>query len=163
MSNLTSFLSRSYSTFFELNRDAGVEITPAFCALMNRCSRCSKNHYFRYCCTMNTRSMAKTPSVSPDDLDLAALLREVSEADKHVPRTENALKALNNKGVSNEHWKQANKTKQSFIEGLEKVGEFEHHFQLFYFYFFTVHFISPLWSPVHLQLMPTASRNGRSF
>ena len=112
---------------------------------------------------MNTWSMAKTPSVLVDDLDLATLLCEVSKADKHVPRTENTLKALNNKGVSIEHWKQANETKQSFIEGLKKVGEFEHHFQLFYFYFFTVDFISPLWSPVHLQSMPTASRNGRSF
>ena len=65
MSNLTSFLSRSYSTFFELNHDAGVTITPAFCALMNQCLWCSKNHYFRNCCTMDTWCMAKTPSVSP--------------------------------------------------------------------------------------------------
>ena len=82
---------------------------------------------------MNTRSQT-SPNISVEDLDLEALLKEISVKDRHVARSENARKALNNRGVSKEHWKRSNETEQSFLEGLENVGEF-HLFVQFIFSF----------------------------
>ena len=65
---------------------------------------------------------ATATPVSVEDLDIAAFLREVSEKDKQVARSKGAEKALDNKGVSKKHWKRANKTEQSFLDGLTKVG-----------------------------------------
>ena len=82
---------------------------------------------------MNTRSQT-TPDISVKDLDLDELLRDISVKDCHVARSENAQKALNNRGMSKEHWKRSNETKQSFLDGLENLGEF-YHFVYFIFSF----------------------------
>ena len=53
--------------------------------------------------------------------DLDAILREVNDIDKNVIRTEEAERALDNKGMSRSHWNHTSKQEQSFLDGLSVV------------------------------------------
>ena len=87
---------------------------------------------------------ATATPVSVEELDIAAFLREVSEKDKQVVRSKGAEMALDNKGVSKKHWKRANKTEQSFLDGLTKVGK--------YTVSFLILFLSILFSSAHANV-----------
>ena len=55
---------------------------------------------------------AKLQTISDDSManyDLDAILREVNDIDKNVIRTEEAERALDNKGMSRSHWNRASK------------------------------------------------------
>ena len=60
----------------------------------------------------------------PDDIDVTALLHEAEANEVDVERSKESLKALNNKGVSEAHVRRANKTEQSFVDGLQRVCKF---------------------------------------
>ena len=76
---------------------------------------------------MQTRySHAKLQTISDDSManyDLDAILREVNDIDKNVIRTEEAERALDNKGMSRSHWNRASKQEQSFLDGLSVVRD----------------------------------------
>ena len=76
---------------------------------------------------MQTRYSRATLQTTSDDsmanYDLDAILREVNDIDKNVIRTEEAEKALDNKGMSRSHWNRASKQEQSFLDGLAVVRD----------------------------------------
>ena len=108
---------------------------------------------------MHTRSVTNhqndvaTASDGVADLDLGAQLREVEENERNVQRSDGALKALDNKGVSLKHWKRANQTEQSFLDGLTKVGTF------FAFLYFVV--ICSCNSTLYFAVVITVDVNGK--
>ena len=70
---------------------------------------------------MNTRSSSSPSSNTAALDDIDSILREVNEIDRKVKRTDGAEKALDNKGMTTGHWKRANKTEESFLNGLASV------------------------------------------
>ena len=56
--------------------------------------------------------------------DVGAILIEIEENDMKVIRSKDALKALDNKGVTIGHFRRANKMEESFLNGLAAVCKY---------------------------------------
>ena len=74
---------------------------------------------------MNTRlSSDISTNEQPAIEDVGAILREIEENDRKVIRSKDALKALDNKGVTVGHFRRANKMEESFLNDLAAVCKY---------------------------------------
>ena len=74
---------------------------------------------------MNTR-LSSVISINEQSAteEVGAILREIEENDRKVIRSKDALKALDNKGVTVGHFRRANKMEESFLNGLGAVCKY---------------------------------------
>ena len=70
---------------------------------------------------MQTRSLSSQLTDDMNMYNIDDILREVNDINKNVIRTEEAEKALDNKGMTRSHWVRASKQEQSYLDGLAAV------------------------------------------
>ena len=65
-----------------------------------------------------------TTNNKDDVIDIRALLAEIELNEEEVIRSDVNKKAMDMKGVSNDHHRRALKCEESFLNGLRSVGKF---------------------------------------